>query len=307
MRSADARRRRGGFTLVELLVALVISGVLMATVFQILTGQSRAVAVQGAREESQQNVRGALEIVASELRTAVPQGIVRADAQAITFMQPRAWGLVCGSTGANSVDAIFPSTQALGAFTSEGGAGVVINTAAAGHDWRPRIATNNARALIDDIQQLGNGESGACAGANPVGASGNVVTVRITANWAIETLVGNLASPNRREIMLYALTRYDVAEVNGRWWLRRSNGVDGNGEPSQQPLAGPLRGGQAGFALTYFGANPAVPVAAPGGTAASLEALRMVQVNIATESQQSINNRRQEDQGTVSVMLRNAP
>ena len=78
MRSADLRRRSGGFTLVELLVALVISGVLMATVFQILTGQSRAVAVQGAREESQQNVRGALEIVASELRTAVPQEIGRA-------------------------------------------------------------------------------------------------------------------------------------------------------------------------------------------------------------------------------------
>lgn len=306
MRSADPRRRRGGFTLVELLVALVISGILMATVFQILTGQSRAVAVQGAREETQQNARGALEIVASELRTAAPQGIIRADANAITFLQPRAWGLVCGSNGANSVDAIFPSTAALNAFSTGPGSGVMINTAAAGHDWRPRQATNAARATVQTIQQLGNGEAGACAGVNAVGAAGNVVTVRITADWAIETLVGALGGPARREVMLYGLTRYDVAQVNGRWWLRRSNGADANGDPVQQPLAGPLRT-QTSFALTYFGANPAVPVAAPGATAAGLEALRMVQVSVATESQQSINNRRQQDDGTVSVMLRNAP
>jgi prepilin-type N-terminal cleavage/methylation domain-containing protein len=45
VRSGDACRPRGGFTLVELMVALVISGLVMATVFQILNGQTRAVAV----------------------------------------------------------------------------------------------------------------------------------------------------------------------------------------------------------------------------------------------------------------------
>lgn len=287
-------------------MALVISGILMATVFQILTGQSRAVAVQGAREESQQNVRGALEIVSSELRTAIPQGITRAETRAITFMQPRAWGLVCGSDGVNRVDAIFPSTQSLNAFTPGGTAGVAINVAAAGHDWRPRTETNNARANVTAIQQLGDGAQGTCAGATAIGASGNVVTVRISADWAIETLVGNLALPARREVVLYSLTAYDVAQSSGRWWLRRSNGVDANGNPDPQPLAGPLTG-EGGFTLTYFGADPAVPVAAPGTNAAGLSALRMVQVTVATESQQSINNRRQQDQGTVSVMLRNAP
>lgn len=288
------------------MVALVISGVIMATVFQIIAGQSSAVAVQGAREESQQNVRGALEIVSSELRAAIPQGIVRADTQTITFMQPRAWGLVCGTNAANQVDAIFPGTQSLNAFTAGGTAGVVINVAAAGHDWRPRAETNNARANVTAIQQLGNGAAGACAGANAIGANGNVVTVRITADWAIESLVGNLAGPARREVVLYSLTSYDVGESSGRWWLRRSNGVDANGNLEPQPLAGPLTS-RNGFALAYYNADPTVRVAAPGTTAAGLNALRMVRVTVATESQQAINNRRQQDSGSVSVMLRNAP
>lgn len=291
------------------MVALVISGIVMATVFQILNGQTQAVANQGAREQSQQNVRGALEIMASELRTAIPQGIIEATAQKITFMQPRAWGIVCGTTDAGKIDAVFPGTQALGAFTASAAAGVAINVdSTGGHDWRPRKETNNARATVEDVDVLGPGEQGACAGAEPanVGASGDVVTVRITANWAIENLVGNLALPQRREVVLYSVTSYDVGEVSGRWWLRRSNGVDANGEPDQQPLAGPLQG-QSGFGLTYYAADPATAVAAPGTTASELNALRMVRVRVATESEQAVNGRRQQDEGTIGVMLRNAP
>jgi type II secretory pathway pseudopilin PulG len=293
---------------VELMVALVISGIVMATVFQILNGQTQAVANQGAREQSQQNVRGALEIMAGELRTAIPQGIIEATAQKITFMQPRAWGIVCGTNGPNSVDAVFPGTQALGAFTASAAAGVAINVAAAGHDWQPRKETNNARATVTAVQPLGAGEQGACAGMAPanVGAMGDVESVRITANWAIDGLVGNLALPQRREVVLYSITSYDVAEVNGRWWLRRSNGVTANGEPDQQPLAGPLQG-QSGFGLTYYAADPATAVAAPGTTASELNALRMVRVRVATESEQAVNGRRQQDEGTIGVMLRNAP
>ena len=290
------------------MVALVISGIVMATVFQILNGQTQAVANQGAREQSQQNVRGALEIMASELRTAIPQGIMEAAAQKITFMQPRAWGILCGSNGPNSVDAVFPGAQALGAFTASAASGVAVNIAAAGHDWRPRQETEGARATVTGVQTLGAGERGACAGAAPanIGASGDVVSVRITANWAIEGLVGNLALAERREVVLYSVTSYDVGEVSGRWWLRRSNGVDANGEPDQQPLAGPLQG-QAGFGLTYYAADPATPVAAPGTTAAGLNALRMVQVRVAAESEQTVNGRPQQDEGTIGVMLRNAP
>lgn len=281
-------------------MALVIAGFIMATVFQILTGQSRVVAVQGAREETQQNVRGALEIVSSELRAGIPQGILAANAQSITFMQPRAWGLVCGSPAANTVDAIFPSTQALDAFTASSTSGVAINIGSTGApNWQPR--TLATWAAVTGVQQLGAGEAGQCA-APSMGSSGAVVTARITAQgieaWAAQ----------RREIVLYSLTHYDVDKVGDEWWLRRSNGW--NGAFTQQPLAGPLAeaGGAADLAFTYYTAPPpAAPVAAPGTNAAQLAAVRSVGIRLTTQSQQAINGRRQQDAGSVTVTLRNAP
>ncbi len=301
MSSADLRRR-SGFTLVELMVALVIAGFIMATVFQILTGQSRVTAVQGAREETQQNLRGALEIVSSDLRAAIPQGILSAEARAITFMQPRAWGLVCGSAGANTVDAIFPSTQALDAFNPGTASGVAINVGSTtAPDWQPR--TLATWAVVTGVQQLGAGDAGQCLAPNAMGSAGGVVSVQITAAgieaWAAQ----------RREIVLYSLTRYEVAQVGDDWWLHRSSGWDGAGF-TMQPLAGPLAmvGGNPGLAFTYFAAPPPAPaVGAPGTNAVLLAALRRVGISVKTESQQSINNRVQQDSGAVSVTLRNAP
>jgi prepilin-type N-terminal cleavage/methylation domain-containing protein len=298
--SADLRRR-SGFTLVELMVALVIAGFIMATVFQILTGQSRVTAVQGAREETQQNLRGALEIVSSDLRAAIPQGVLAAEARSITFMQPRAWGLVCGSGSANTVDAIFPSTQGLDAFNPGTASGVAINVGStAAPDWQPR--TLATWAVVTGVQQFGAGEGGLCA-APSMGSAGGVVSVEITA-----TGIGAWAA-QRREIVLYSLTRYEVAQVGEDWWLHRSSGWDGAGF-TMQPLAGPLAevNGQPGLAFTYFAAPPpAAAVAAPGTNAAQLTALRRVGISVKTESQQAINGRVQQDSGALSVTLRNAP
>ena len=300
MPSADLRRR-GGFTLVELLVALVISGFIIATVFQILTSQSRVVAVQGAREEAQQNVRGALEIVSSELRSAIPQGILAAGAQSITFMQPRAWGLVCGSSGANTVDAVFPATQALDAFAVGSTSGVMINAGTSGApDWKPR--TLATWAAVTGVEELGEGEEGECAAAGGMGASGGVESVQITAA-GIDTL-----AMRRREIVLYSLTHYDVQQVDGEWWLRRSNGWDGAGF-TQHPLAGPLEAedGTPELDFIYFSGTPPAQVSAPGTSANLLSAVRMVQISLKTQSQQSVNGHRQKDSSAVTVTLRNAP
>ena len=81
-RYPDPRRPlgRGGFTLIEILVALLISGLVVSSIFQVLQGNGRFVEMQSAREEVQQNARAALDLIAGDLRGVPPT--------AITVMQP---------------------------------------------------------------------------------------------------------------------------------------------------------------------------------------------------------------------------
>jgi len=59
-----------GFTLVELLVALVISGVLMTAVYTTFQAQQNSYLAQEQVAEMQQNIRAGLDIMVSELRIA---------------------------------------------------------------------------------------------------------------------------------------------------------------------------------------------------------------------------------------------
>jgi prepilin-type N-terminal cleavage/methylation domain-containing protein len=290
-RTSDPRRR-GGFTLVEIVVALVIAAGLAGAVFTLLNGQSRMVSVQGSRQEAQQNVRGALEVLSSELRGAVPGAITVAGSQTLTFMQPRAWGVVCAAAG-GVVTAVFPAVNALDAFTVSETNGVVVQrnpfTANPVLVPDPQVA---APARITAVATLASPTAGACATS---GASAGARAVQITTNGAfVGAVAGDLA-------VTYTLTRYDIAQVDGKWWLRRSNGVS-NGVYNQQPLAGPLD--QSLFRFTYFAGTPPAEVPAPT-TAAERRALRMVRVQVVANSTQSLEGRTQRDSGAVTILLRN--
>jgi type IV pilus assembly protein PilW len=57
-----------GVTLIELLVGLVISGVIIAGIYRMFIGQSRAYTVQEQAVEVQQNIRGAMELILRDVR-----------------------------------------------------------------------------------------------------------------------------------------------------------------------------------------------------------------------------------------------
>lgn len=290
-----ASARRAGFTLVELLIALLIGVILMTVVFQMISGQSRTVAVQSSREEAQQNVRGALEVISADLRGAFPAGIVEAQARQITFMQPRAWGIICGVAG-NTIDAVFPVTNGPLPDDSEA-SGVIVNSVPPpGATWSPLPPT---RAPIIDVNVLPGGPTAGLCNDDEVQGAAQVI--QITTNSVTATAA---AAAVGNQIATYHMTRYDLAQDDGAWWIRRSMGMDA-GTYNMQPLAGPAEADGLSFSYHVDSGDASMPV--PGTDAVALGTIRMISVQAMTKSSQELNGNVQRDSGSVRVMLRNVP
>src|SRR4051812_27739563 len=298
MSSADRPLGREGFTLVEVLVAMVLAVLLGGVIFQVVRGEGRFAMVQSARQEVHQNARGALEILSSELRAAQAYGLVQADANGISFLVPRAWGVACSGGGAPQRFALFPHLPRGRAPVFEGktASGVLGNVGTdALPNWSPNpnpVAGN--RATVTGIVTLDlNAAGNACINIRP---NGDGATIRgVTINGT------NLpAVPEGNTLYLYQWVRYDVAQDGTEWWIRRSLGV-GDGT-TQQPLAGPLTGAD-GLQLTYYQSDGTV-LAAPGNTLANLRLVARVGIKVKAASRTQ-GRTNQVDSLSASVQLRN--
>ena len=95
MKTGSERR---GFTLVELMIVVVIGAVVVATTYQIMISSQRALTVQTAQLQGQQNVRAGLDLLVSELRelSGSEGDILTMGPDKIELRAMRAFGLVCG-------------------------------------------------------------------------------------------------------------------------------------------------------------------------------------------------------------------
>jgi len=267
MSSSKRAPRSAGFTLIEVMVALVISGILAGVIFQLVRGQGRFVSVQNAREEVQQNARGALEIISSELRTIHPSGLATAQKSALTFRLPRAWGISCGGGSATQLTAVFPAALPAGMTALAGISGIMGDATANGAlVYTPTPASGTAQTVtgraVVDLAAVGN----ACSTLRPVGASAEVVALQFTGT--------NLpVVPRGNRVYLYQTVKYDVAQSSGQQWIYRND----------QPLAGPLVTDTSGLIFNYWqnagGTRLTAPVAA-----ADLPTVGRVAVSVRTKS-----------------------
>ncbi len=95
---------REGFSLVELLVAIVIGALLMGAVYQVLVSNQRVSAVQREQVQSQQALRAGLSLLAQELREVSASGgdLLVTDEGRVGFRAFRAYGVVCEVGGVSS-------------------------------------------------------------------------------------------------------------------------------------------------------------------------------------------------------------
>jgi len=88
--------KQPGFTLVELLIALTLFGVIMASTVGLLMSQRNLYDIQGDRMAIQRSVRASVDLVAGELRSIPSLGVMIARPDSIKVHYPIRWGLICG-------------------------------------------------------------------------------------------------------------------------------------------------------------------------------------------------------------------
>ncbi|MFL5385842.1 MAG: prepilin-type N-terminal cleavage/methylation domain-containing protein [Longimicrobiaceae bacterium] len=291
MSSSSALRGRAGFTLIEVLVSLVLVVLLGGVIFQVVQGESRFATVQAAREEVQQNSRGALEVLASELRSVQRSGLVSATSTSITFLLPRVWGVSCGVNG-GVLAALFPAAGGV-SFDINSASGLLADLG--GGAWGPGADPAANRATVTGLTAinpaLGNSAS-PCNSIRPTADPNGYLVARTIAG----TNIPNVTAGNT--LYLYQYVSYDVAQNGTEWWIRRNLGT---GTTTQQPLAGPLNGAN-GLTFTYWDKNGnaiGAPVAA-----ADLPNVARIAITVSTMSRAKGNANLTNTQST-SVVLRN--
>jgi type II secretory pathway pseudopilin PulG len=279
------------------MVALVIMGLLTTALWQIVRSQSAFVASETQREDAQDNARAALDVLTGDLRAALPRGVVRAGDAELELALPKAWGVACGGGSATQLTAVFPPlpTDALAPATTA--SGLVVNTSAGNvPDWTPRPAVGGGRGFVT-ASAAANLAAAPCSAMGAQGAG--LLAYQFTGtNFPVAT-AGQV-------VMLYQLVRYDVAQSEGKWWLRRSTGMDNTGTTfTMTPLAGPIPA-QDSLRFTYYtGAAAVQQNPAPGTDVAILDSLSRIKVKVVTQSSGQYQGRSNYERDSSAVLLRN--
>ena len=225
--------QRRGFTLVEVLIALLIMGVVTGAIYKLLNTNQRLAVAQAEQVTLQSNVRTGSLVVPNELRelntwwggAADRNDVIDADPDAVEYRASRGLGLLCQVSTANELriadatwtgirDPSFPRDD-LYLFV-DGNIDEDEDDTWLQMDVTNIVASNNA-----------------CGGT-----AGWILTVPgVAAGFAINT-----------PVRLFEHMRLQLISPDGQWWLGAQS-ISG-GDPALTPVLGPLTAN--GFGLEYF-------------------------------------------------------
>ncbi len=227
---------RGGTTLIEMMVYVVVAGILMAGVYKLLIGQSRAYAKQRELMDVHETIRGAAALLAWEIRQASAAGgdIYDIGANSITLRSIQGSGIVCVRHATLPRFGLLGEAADMAATPDDSALVLAVNGTAPFDDtWHVLRITTVATPAA-----LGVGTCAYASGGTPdIG-----VEVAVSApNDTAGVLVGAPFTAFRR-------TEYGLYEADGRWWLGRKVG----GAVTYDKMTGPLRSQAAGgLVFTY--------------------------------------------------------
>ncbi len=256
--------RRRGFSLVELMVALVIAGVVGVALTRLVVSQARLLSLQDATMQARAGVRAALLTAANEMRPVALGGVVQAAPESVTVRVPYATGIACQQVSGTTVVSVLPTDS-----TTYAGA------VAGGYAWRDSLGVfiwEDGATIVNPSASISD-----CTGATPT------VQVATAPHWAARAVA---VSPNRvatkvgAPVVLYRILRYAFAPstvVPGTTGLWRTDLGTGVREEMSAPFAA-----SSGFQF-IVGSGQRVQSAVP----ASLDSLYGVRLDVEAQSERT--------------------
>ena len=278
------RSARRGFTLIELMLAMVMMLIVSGAVYQLLVTTQRVAAAQTERLHLQANVRGAALVVLNELRELNSEGvgsqgqndIVGMGPTAISYRAARGFGYACHTLGSQIRIGRNQFTGHRDPQAGRDSVWVYVEASPVGTDsgWTPLGITSVSTATP-------------CTGTAGPG-------ITITTSGAVSG-----ALPAGTPVRIYERMELALYRSDGESWLGMKSVSAGE---VIQPLFGPLAD-RDGFQLAYFDAIglPAALPAAVRSIAVTLRAVGQTASSLGGPAGQP-----EAEELTTQVVLRNA-
>jgi prepilin-type N-terminal cleavage/methylation domain-containing protein len=261
---------RRGFTLVELIIAIVLLGLVSTALYKVLLNNQRTFAAQTQRIDLQQNIRAATTILPAEFRELdASNGDIRAmSATSITIFAMRQMAIICDAP-------VLPAGATM-AFTVRQSPFFGNRQTFAANDSLYIYYEGNPALRADDRWVLGrvtvNPTSLNCT--DPGAKSGYLVTVVPT--WPIAPLNVAGAITNGSPVRGFATITYSLwqSPSDNQYYLAQT------ASGSTQPLVGPLIGAN-GLSFIYYDATGTTQTAVPAN-------VRMIEIRVRGRTAQVI-------------------
>ena len=237
-----ALKSRGGFTIVELLISMMIGLIVLGAVYQLMITQSAGYGKQRELADVRETARSATTLLSWDLRNAATGGsaIAAMSPGAITLRSVRGIGVICAKH------------PTLARYALARTAGKIEATA---DDSALVLQIGRDRWQRAKVSGVGTPAAMGIATCSWPGAPAPDVVVEIQAPTKSDTISIKVGAPFRT----YRRVEYTQYLLNGRWWLGRRVGA----AAGYEQLTGPLLP-STGLRFTYFdtlGAPTAVPSA----------------------------------------------
>lgn len=245
-------RRRSGFSLVEIMVALTVLAILGTMLTRFLIAQSRFTEKQNALRGARMVTRQSMNILESELRMVQDSGGIEfaaTNGKAISVLVPYAFGLNCGVAGLANVVSLLPTdslSYSQATFT--------------GFAWRSR--RGDYTNVFSGVAPTTSTNPTQCTGTGLLQAGLQTVTIAGRTGRIVEVRPAVLLAPIGQPIFLFQRVIYQFAASStfpGAFALYRSV----QGKPAEELMA-PF---DSTARFKYWTAGATASVAAPPAVA----------------------------------------